>query len=524
LGAGITDVGQSLQEREDRLAAADARLNARRESVERMRAGREFHQFGTELYTEFESSRDFSRDEDVEEFGVALRKRAQETIASFQGSEEGRLRLQEKLEPILQQISDKVSVASVKAQDALVDREFDEVTNSLTARVRMGESPMVLINEGMAFLESEKDALRPGQETAYVRALNARVWGSKIEDYIGKGAFEEAEELLSMPEVQAAVGQEAQSKAFNRIAAARTEGKTRVLTKGELVGMGFPQETIDAGLVVQRKNDGSVNVVFNPPKGDTEDARKKRIDAIRDQLIRNGTEEQEAADRAANIVDGNIRIEIVPGLGVAREINDLDGSVREVPLGESGQITQPKPEETLYDIAKRGNIAGVFPAAADLYGRTVGQIPGVPIAEQVSEDRQKVQIAGNDMIRALSINPRFPVGEINRLREEIKIEPSVMDSQRALLARMRAIDEALAIRLENERQAAGDPNLPQETRSAAAQAVKDINNFLTRLGVPETDDDLPPEGVPEFSTKTETVTEDGHEIWVDPTGKKWVVE
>ena len=522
VGVGLENLATGIQDRDNRLAAADARLNARRESVERMRSSREFHGFGNQLFTEFESSRDFSKQEDIEEFGAVINSRAEEIIANHQGSEDSKLRLRERLSPILEAISDKAGVASVKAQDALVDREFDEITNDLTARVRQGENPRVLIEDGMAFLEAEKDALRPGQETAFVRALNARVWGAKIDDYMAKGDLSAAEELLSFPEVRSAVGQEAQTKAFNRIAAARTEGKAKILTKGEMAGMGFPPETIAAGLVVQRKSDGTTNVVFNPPKGQDEGVRQKRVDALKDQFIRTGMEEQEATDRAVNITDGNISFEITTD-GFAREINALDGTVKEVPLGQDSPVAQQPQQETLYEIAKRGNIAGIVPATTELFGRTVGQVPGVPIAEQVSEDRQKVQIAGNDMIRALSINPRFPVGEINRLREEIKIAPALFDSQRALLARMRGINDSLAIRLENEQRAASDPNLPQETRAASAQAAKDIGNFLTRLGVPETDDGLPPEGLPEFSTRTGTKPT-GEEVWTDPTGKQWVVE
>ena len=520
------DVGQNIAlrqaEEDKRLALADARITARRESVERMRSGRELHDFGNELFTEFESSRDFSRRDDSVEFGAAMNAKAEELIANHTGSEESKLRLMERLGPILESAADKAGVASVKAQDALVAREFEEVTNGLSARVRQGENPRVLIAEGMEFLNAEKDALRPGQETAYVQALNSRVWGAKIDGFMGTGDFDAAEEMLTFPEVRAAIGQEAQTRAFNRISAARTEGRTKILTPAELTGMGFPKDIVEAGLVVQQKADGSTNVVFNPPADREEDVRQKQIANLTDQFVRNGMDEQAAADRATNLTDGNIRIEIVPGLGVAREINELTGEVREVSLGQDSPSRRQVPKRTLYDLVKTGAIAGIVPKVEEFLGQTVGQIPGVPVAEDVIQARQEMTEAQNGLIRALSINPRFPVGEINRLREEVKIEPAILDSEKALLARMRGIHDSLSIRLANEEAAAGDPNLPQSTRASAAQSAKDIGNFLNRLGVPG-EEDFTPEGVPEFSTKL-PFTLDGKDVWADPDGKRYVVE
>lgn len=520
LGAGITEFGEGLQERDDRLAAADERINKRRESVERIRSGREFHDFGNQLFTEFESSRDFSRQEDAEEFGTMLNAKAAEIVAAHQGSEESRLRLMERLGPILEKLTDRAGVASVKAQDALVGREFDEITNGLAARVRLGEDPRVLISEGMTFLEAEKDALRPGQETTFVRNLTARVWGAKIDDFMAKGALEDAEEMLRVPEVRAAVGQEVQKRTFDRIAKVRTEGKAKILTPGELAEMGFPPETIAAGLVVQTKADGSTNVVFNPPAEVDEKVREKRIKAIEDQLVRTGSDPEEARDRATNLVDGNIRIEIVPGLGVAREINDLTGEVREVPLGQDSPGQEASSQETLFEVAERGNIAGVSPAIEQLVGRTVGQVFEGAVDPQLVEDRQTVKIAVQGLIKSLSLNERFIGAEQKRLLEEIEITPAVIDSTGALIARMKAIRKSLVAMENNERSAASDPNLPQTARASAAQAAKDIGNFLKQLGEPGIE---LPEGIPEGSVKA-GVTRTGKEVWTTPEGKQLVVE
>lgn len=509
---GLSDIGAAATDVATRFAEADARINARRNSVERMRSGREFNDFASETFTEFESSRDFSREEDAAAFGAALAARQAEILGAHQGSEESKLRLAERLEAIRQTFSDRAGVASVKAQDALVEREFNEILNGLTGRVRLGEDPRTLIAEGMAHLEAEKDALRPGQELAFIRTLNARVYGAKADDLLAKGAFDEAEDLLEIPEVRAAIGEDGQRRAFDRIAAIRREGQARILTETESMQLGFPE-----GVIVQKKSDGSFNVVFKPEQDSTKRGRK-----IQD-LVDRGVEQA----RAQDIVDGNIRIEVVPGLGVVREVNEVEGTAREVPLGqdELPQATSPSPGQSLFGLAQSGAIAGIVPATQEFLGRTAGQIPGVPVATDVIEARQKVRVAQNELIRALSINPRFPVGEINRIRAEIKIEPAVLDSQRALLSRMQGIDSALRLRLANEQAAAADISLPQDTRSSAAQAAKDIGNFLQLLGMPENfdPDRIVPEGIPEFSTKI-GVTRDGNEVWQTPDGRRLVVE
>ena len=523
LGAGVTDLAAGLQAREVRLAQAEARLNARRESVERMRAGREFHDFGNELFTETESSRDFSRQEVAEEYGAALNAKAEEIIANHQGSEESKLRLMERLSPILQAATDKAGVASVKAQDALVDREFDEVVNGVSASVREGEDPRIAIDNGMAFLEAEKDSLRPGQEISIEKNIRATAWGAKLDSFMASAAHDAAEDLLADPEVQAALGPDAQRKGFDRIAAAKREGTAFVLTDAQMAAVGFPPESIAAGLVVQRKKDGSINVVFNPPRDADEQIRDKQIKSVERQRLALGDTPEAALDFATNLVDGNIRIEIVPATGKARAINDITGEVSEVPLGQVGAVTPPPQEETLFEIVERGNTAGIFPAAKALVGRTVGQAFEGAIDPQLVEDRQAINLALLGLIRSLAINPRFPVAEMERIREEIEIAPAVWDSPGALLARMKAVRKGLEIRQANEQNAADDPNLPQKTRAAGAQAATHIGNFLNRLGTPLDAEPQLPTGVPAGSTKL-PFTLDGRDVWGTPDGKRVIVE
>ena len=162
---------------------------------------------------------------------------------------------------------------------------------------------------------------------------------------------------------------------------------------------------------------------------------------------------------------------------VAGAFGALDGAT-DVPLQQQMDAARP----TLWDITEGST--GIVPSLQEGWTNIAGQF-GAGGFEDVVENRQMFDIEKNNLIRALSINPRFPVGEMERLEREINITPSAFNSANAMRARMIAINSALSTRLENELRSAADPNMPASARRNAIQAANDISNFLTTLGVPE---------------------------------------
>lgn len=516
---GAGDAWKAMAGAAEQIAQTIGVMNNRRDAIDRLRLNRQLREFGEEGYTRFTSEADLLRPQDGQIFNETLKRRADELLEEHAGSPESRIQLEQDFDNLLFYFSDKAAVAVVKSADDLIDREFSAMTSSLAARVRQGEDPDAVIAQGMAFLEKHKDALRPIQERAFADGLRSEVFQAKINDFMAKAEFdsEEFSEFMSRPDVLSSLGATGRKAIFDRVEAARREGNARILTPGETSSLGFPP-----GVIVQRKSNGDFNVVFKPESDQTE--RSKKIENITQQLVNSGESEEAARTRATNIVDGNIRFEIVPNTGRAREINDVEATVREVPLGmQSGQTRMP-PKRTLADLAASGTTAGFEPGIVELWNRTAGQIPGIPISEVTSQSRQEIRIAQNGLIRALSINPRYPVGEINRLLKEIEIAPALFDSPRALLSRMVGIKEQLAIRLENERSIADNPNMPEEMRGNAEAAATHIDQFLRNLGNPEA---LlaagPPKGVPDFSKKIGK-TKEGKDVWETPDGRQLVVE
>jgi hypothetical protein len=186
--------------------------------------------------------------------------------------------------------------------------------------------------------------------------------------------------------------------------------------------------------------------------------------------------------------------EIAIGIADGRlQVNE--GRVFDLATGE--QITsavQPQPErlgptranaEGLYQRAD--DATGILPAAGRAVSATAGQLPIIGQAFQAPEmvaAEQAFRQAQNDLIRAISVNPRFPVAEMQMIRDELGIAPGVFSSPEDTRVRMRELDSYLRRRAEVERQAAADPSLPRSDRDNASRAVRDIDNFLSILNVP----------------------------------------
>lgn len=203
---------------------------------------------------------------------------------------------------------------------------------------------------------------------------------------------------------------------------------------------------------------------------------------------------------AANIVNGIERITPNPVTGMPEITNLVTGESRAAtrpaapaaagaPAGEGATAPAERtsgsaqPPRTLWEMAPR--VTGVVPALAESAQGITGQA-GVNVApEGLIRDRQTFAAVQNDLIRALSVNPRFPVAEMQRIEREIAISPGVFTDPVVMRERMISVNDYLRGRLQNEDRAANDASLPVDTRRAALSAANSIRDFLAQLGVPE---------------------------------------
>ncbi|MFH1683229.1 MAG: hypothetical protein ABIA37_05535, partial [Candidatus Woesearchaeota archaeon] len=155
---------------------------------------------------------------------------------------------------------------------------------------------------------------------------------------------------------------------------------------------------------------------------------------------------------------------------------------------DKNQDADPEPEgenpgDTMWGASEKGT--GLFSAVMSGLS-TVSGMAGGPIDKETVQSRQLLFSAQRDFIRALSLNPRYPVAEQNRIKEEVKLEPRIFDSAKTFKARAVTIDKYLRTKLKEEERASSDPYLPVNERRDARISARAISNFIDTLGVPPT--------------------------------------
>lgn len=141
----------------------------------------------------------------------------------------------------------------------------------------------------------------------------------------------------------------------------------------------------------------------------------------------------------------------------------------------------------LYETIAEPGVAGWPGAAGEAWTKIAPQIPyaGFKGYPEQTEKRSRYAAAQGEFLRSMATNPNYPVREMERLREEVGIQPDMFTSAEAMQARYRGIDKTLRNRLVNEQRTANDPMMPVEARKNSLQAARAIENYLGVMGVPQ---------------------------------------
>jgi hypothetical protein len=240
------------------------------------------------------------------------------------------------------------------------------------------------------------------------------------------------------------------------------------------------------------------------PEGVGEEGKTYQL-KIKDLMKQNPELSQQ---EATGLMTGTIKVMQDPVSGARFVVDTIKGTERQ--LKPEGLAKQPPKEtgpqdKTIFELADLVSGPGsALKAAASVPSGIVGG----PVADETLQARQYVVTAKNDLIRALSINPRFPVGEIKRIEQEIDVSPKILDNPKMLKNRLISIDKYLKRRVEKEKGVANDANMPTNARQEAMSSVKDIENFIKLMGVP-----IQIKSIEEYNT-----VESGTQ-YIDPDGK-----
>jgi len=211
-------------------------------------------------------------------------------------------------------------------------------------------------------------------------------------------------------------------------------------------------------------------------------------------LIQQGVPE----DDALGIVSGRYKIHTDPSTGRTSKVDMVTNQLVpfELPI-DTAQSAAPSAElptgdfqgggrqEGLYDQA--GDATGVSSTVSNVLTNTLGQLPGdlgrAFTNEEAARADAEFQLFKRDLIRSLSLNPRFPVAEQQRI--ENLIPRGAIVSETKLKLALESLDAELA-RLEQQTIATlSQPNQNLEERAADLQSLRALRAARERLAVPQ---------------------------------------
>ena len=213
---------------------------------------------------------------------------------------------------------------------------------------------------------------------------------------------------------------------------------------------------------------------ITPPVG-TDEGQTRDERAIASGMRQGLTQAQ-----SENLVFGRTRQEINESTGQIVKIEDIAGQVTEIPVsGGTEETPTPPVGQTLMDLADTAS-----GPVASITAKTAAALSffGIDTDEAATGAQQTFNTHTTALIRALSINPRFPVAEMERIQKEVNIKPSFLQGASTLKKKIRSLDGSLRLRLDQAERDFNDPNLDVKTRQAQGANASALKNFLAILG------------------------------------------
>ena len=188
-------------------------------------------------------------------------------------------------------------------------------------------------------------------------------------------------------------------------------------------------------------------------------------------------------DLAVKIVDKLVKMSQNPVTGMIEYTDTVTGEAWEVPVtGREVETARPEAGRTLFDLSE----FATGPQSAIIAGASIPlSWVGLPVGTRTARARQTFSTTNQNFIRALSINPRFPVGEQERIREEISMASAILDSPELMQQRMIALNDDMTLRMNQAEADGNDVSLPIDLREMQKSNAREIRNYLAILCVPE---------------------------------------
>ena len=357
----------------------------------------------------------------------------------------------------------------------------DQVKAQLAAASSQKQTPDSLIR--LAKLVENTDPQKAAQfrqAAAQMQADEAALIGSRAED---RAIMTQAQQRI----IDAAKGGDEAAKAVAREQAARLpalfandpKAAREYVLKLEEERRKAEADLAKAGAATTRQRDDEIA------------ARKKELERL-------GMLGPELEDTAAKLVDGSLRIELQED-GTLFQIDDVLAASADPEIRATAvkRIRPDDPLATIEDLNPYDLPEGMSLAEAATKGTGIVNMFKEGIARWTSnfvpsaldDDRTKAKNvlngADNLLIRAFSLNPRYPVAEQERIRETYGINPKLGESPKSMASKIENLDSFTERELAKLVKSVNDPTTDPIKRLADKATISELKSFRGIMFPPE---------------------------------------
>ncbi|KKK50858.1 hypothetical protein LCGC14_3120820, partial [marine sediment metagenome] len=248
------EVGQKLSVEGERAAQtelaqlkAEAVLQSRREAVDRADLINSFNQKAQKLFTDADAQADLSREGALVALGQGFDDLENEARQSFQGSDVGRLILEERLSVakggIIGRATERGRVIGQKKVEATIGGYINSARTAVTFDP---DSVDGHITNTLRRAQEDFGAFDPTQERLFNQSIPATLGSAAITSYIMRGKFGKAEALMQRPDMAAAIGEVRLKQLTGQLGAARAAIAKAALALRSKDVKGVPRDVFDA--------------------------------------------------------------------------------------------------------------------------------------------------------------------------------------------------------------------------------------------------------------------------------------
>jgi len=221
--------------------------------------------------------------------------------------------------------------------------------------------------------------------------------------------------------------------------------------------------------------------------------RQQKINDTFNILVSGGTPRDEAMEQAIKIVDGRITITPDPNNATRATLTDIIDKevtvISNMPSPSANSMEEEEFQSMLQDsdlpsvLEMLQETTGMWNMAGEFFGRALESLTTLEgfTDEQKTEYVKGLKALENTVIRAFSLNDRYPDAEQQRIREQIAFKPEVFVGPEAAAARIAAVDKFMAQEVMNINQRLDNPEISPKQRSDDITLRDAILSYRDRL-------------------------------------------